>query len=144
MFIFQTQEQGISSRCTRAKLSTSSWRCTKEESSDSAPIKFSTSKAASWSLANAANNQKQEIPWHQTLSVAISTGVFLIYFLYLREENDLDLELSRPLFERVPHLEESQLKIAIKYAQEHGKDTKELEERLVQLHEEKGTDTPNQ
>lgn len=75
----------------------------------------------------------RDVPWYQPLSICVSIGAFLVYFLILREENDLDIELNYTLFERVPKLEEHQLKVALDYYRHHGKDTKELEERLAEI-----------
>lgn len=106
---------------------------------DNVPIKFSTSKAASWSMSNTIIAPKRDSPWYQPISIITSISVFLIYFLVLREENDFDLELNYSLFERLPHLEEPQLKVAIDYFRREGKDTKDLEKRLAELQLNKQT-----
>ncbi|CAL4237919.1 unnamed protein product, partial [Meganyctiphanes norvegica] len=41
----------------------------------------------------------------QTYSVCASVATFLIYFLYLREPNDVDEEMSRPIWERLPGID---------------------------------------
>ncbi|KAK7111489.1 uncharacterized protein [Littorina saxatilis] len=113
-------------------------RCAKEnQKTGSGPIPFSNSKAASWSMTNSVVIPVRTAPWYQTISISISLGAFLIYFLVLREENDLDVELNYSLFERVPQLEEHQVKLALDYFRRQGKDTRELQERLAEIQAEK-------
>ncbi|KAK7494418.1 hypothetical protein BaRGS_00014310 [Batillaria attramentaria] len=109
----------------------------RKETSEEGPIRFTGSKAASWSMTNAKIAPKLDAPWYQPISVALSLGVFLFYFLFLREENDLDIELNYTLFERVPGMEENQLKVAIDYNRMYGKDTTELERRLAEIQQNK-------
>lgn len=104
---------------------------------DEGPVAFSTSRAASWSMTNVLMAPKRDIPWYQPLSVVCSVGAFLIYFLCLREENDLDMELNYSLFERVPQLEEHQLKLVLEYNRSEGKDTADIEKRLSELQRQK-------
>lgn len=82
---------------------------------------------------------KTDAPWYQPVSIAISAGLFLMYFLFLREENDLDIELNYTLFERVPGMEEHQIKVALEYNRMYGKDTTELERRLADIQQHKQT-----
>ncbi|KAL5017795.1 hypothetical protein ScPMuIL_003517 [Solemya velum] len=98
-----------------------------------APVRFSQSEAARWSASETFSSSSKERPFYQPLSVGISTFVFLIYFCLLREENDLDEELSQSLFERIPVLEEQQIKVMMKYNKEQGLSTKDLETRLEEL-----------
>ena len=58
---------------------------------------------------------------------------FSIYFLYLREENDLDDEMGKSIFERVPGLEEQHLIGRIHYFKSQGVDTTELQQRLEEI-----------
>lgn len=97
------------------------------------PVKFSTSKAGSWNSSKSYATPQRDVPVYQPFCVSISLIVFLVYFLYLREENDLDEELNKSLFERVPGLEQKQIELSIKYNREHGKPTDELEARLAEL-----------
>lgn len=82
----------------------------KKELPDDGAVKFSESKAAKWSMAKANITSRRDVPQYQLFSVVGSVSVFLIYFLYLRQPNDLDEELNVSLFEHVPGLEQ-QLKI---------------------------------
>jgi hypothetical protein len=70
------------------------------------------------------------MPDIQPFVVVSSVAAFLIYFLYLREENDIDEEMKKPLWEKVPGLERQQLEMLLKYNAEHGIQTKEIIERL--------------
>lgn len=62
-----------------------------------------------------------------------SVAAFLIYFGILREENDIDENMYKPLFETVPHLEVPMLEAAIRDYQQLGRSTVELEKRLQEL-----------
>ncbi|CAL7934907.1 unnamed protein product [Xylocopa violacea] len=53
------------------------------------PIKFSTSKAATFPAAY-TTSEAQNRPWYQGMVVSGSLAVFMIYFCLLREENDID------------------------------------------------------
>lgn len=57
--------------------------------------------------------------------------------MFIREENDVDIELNKSLFERVPGLEEQQVKMAIKHGQERGMDTTDLEMRMTEILDQK-------
>lgn len=93
------------------------------------PIPFSQSKAASWNSQLSFSPPAKDVPWYQPFSVLGSTTIFLVYFLFLREENEMDIELNQTLYERVPALEKNQLTGAIKYHKESGEDTSALEKR---------------
>ncbi|KAH6942698.1 hypothetical protein HPB50_009264 [Hyalomma asiaticum] len=69
------------------------------------PVVYSTSKAAQWKAAQTFRTPTTDVPAAQRWSVLLSISVFLIYFLVLREENDLDEHLSRPITDTVPDLE---------------------------------------
>lgn len=57
----------------------------------------------------------------------------MIYFFILREENDIDQQLERSLFESVPGLEETQLILNYKYNLEHNLDNKPIVQRMKEL-----------
>ena len=128
----------LCSRLAVRQLSVTCQRCTgKKQASDEGPIPFSSSKAASWSMTKSVVLPARDVPWYQPLSICLSVSAFLIYFLVLREENDLDIELNYTLFERLPQLEEHQVKVALDYYRQQGKDTRELEERLAEIQRNK-------
>ncbi|XP_003708317.1 uncharacterized protein LOC100883345 [Megachile rotundata] len=53
------------------------------------PIKFSTSKAATWP-AGFSSDKHLDRPTYQSEIIALSLIVFYVYFTMLREENDID------------------------------------------------------
>jgi len=97
------------------------------------PIKFSTSKAALWKASDThgGGSGKDDMPRFQPLVISLSVGVFLLYFLYLREENDIDEMMKQPLWERVPGLERKQLEVLLQYNEEHGLPTADILNRLA-------------
>lgn len=70
------------------------------------PVTYSTSKAAAWKAEQSFRSPNYDkVPDAQRWSVLASLTAFLLYFLVLREENDFDQYLARPLTETVPDLE---------------------------------------
>jgi hypothetical protein len=57
----------------------------------------------------------------------------MIYFCILREENDIDVHLSKPLFDTVPQLEASTLITVYKHNLETNKDNTEVIKRLIEI-----------
>lgn len=55
----------------------------------------------------------------------------------MREENDIDEQLSVSLYERVPGLEEKQLHVDLRNNKAKGLDTKEIEQRLAVLKQQR-------
>ncbi|XP_046581920.1 uncharacterized protein LOC124289352 [Haliotis rubra] len=120
--------------CARAVHATCAWRAAKARKIDgNEAIPFTSSKAASWKTQDSFGPPPRDMPWYQPISISLSLAVFLTYFMFIREENDVDLELNKSLFQRVPGLEEHQVKMAIKHGQERGLDTKDLELRLTEI-----------
>lgn len=74
-----------------------------------------------------------DVPWFQTYVVCGSVAIFLIYFCILREENDVDLELEKSLYDRVPGLEHTQLVINYKYNRENNIDNTDIVARLKEI-----------
>lgn len=73
---------------------------------DDKPVAYSTSKAATWKAEQSFRSPNYDkIPEAQRWSVLASLSAFLLYFLVLREENDFDEYLARPLTETVPDIE---------------------------------------
>lgn len=59
--------------------------------------------------------------------------------IYRREENDVDLELSGKLYDKVDGLEKADILNSIRYNEDKGMDTTQLRERLrvlIELEEE--------
>jgi hypothetical protein len=59
----------------------------------------------------------------------------MLYFCFFREENDIDEELGKSLYERIPGLEKVQLQEAYRYNSMHGHDTSVITARLQELQE---------
>lgn len=75
----------------------------------------------------------RDVPRYQAPIVIASVVIFLVYFTILREESDWDEEINKSLYERIPGLEEVQLRQSIQAAAAEGKDTAELQARLRQI-----------
>ncbi|XP_035788078.1 uncharacterized protein LOC118464671 isoform X2 [Anopheles albimanus] len=85
-----------------------------EESSQN-PLKYFGSQASRWTARNSRSGPKRDIPWFQP------------------EENDIDQNLGRSLFEHVPGLEEKQLILSYHYNKENGLPTGDIELRMTEL-----------
>lgn len=109
----------------------------KIEATENEPIKFSTSPAARRTVTPVIRNTKaDDMPWYQPYSVVASVAVFLIYFCMLREENDVDLEFNKTLYDRIHGLEKEQLLQSYKYNKENGMSVVDIEKRLKEIEEE--------
>ncbi|KAL7287456.1 hypothetical protein TKK_0018561 [Trichogramma kaykai] len=72
------------------------------------PIKWSQSEASKWKAEySRAGGPPIERVWWSEYSVMISVAAFMIYFCYLREENDLDERIYAPLTETVVGIEKA-------------------------------------
>ncbi|RNA27006.1 hypothetical protein BpHYR1_047356 [Brachionus plicatilis] len=95
------------------------------------PVKYSTSKAKTWDSINSFTSKTTRTqPTSQPFIVALSTFIFLAYFILIREENALDKKVSRPLEESVPDIKEMTLKHQILQYEQMGLNTRELREAL--------------
>ncbi|KAK6171092.1 hypothetical protein SNE40_019351 [Patella caerulea] len=97
------------------------------------PIKFTSSKAATWSSVDSFGPPPKQIPDIQVYSVIFSVASLLIYFAFLREENDLDNELESTLMERFPGYEEDELQKAISVGEISKQDVSKLKARLAEI-----------
>ncbi|KAJ9578698.1 hypothetical protein L9F63_005060 [Diploptera punctata] len=98
------------------------------------PVQYSTSKAASWKAsATRSGEDFQDSPWYQSYVISGSLTVFLIYFCILREENDMDEELGKSLYDRISGLEERQLEIVYDFNEQRGHDNTAVVARLNEL-----------
>ncbi|CAL1526329.1 unnamed protein product [Lymnaea stagnalis] len=98
---------------------------TKKNEISSEPYKFTISAANIPTLPKSGPINK-----YQPYIVTVSLAIFMIYFFFLREENDIDQQLNTSLFRRVPNLEEPHLRQAIPQMRDSGMDTTEAEIRL--------------
>lgn len=104
------------------------------EQDRNAPVKFSTSQAAKCRAEyTRSGSSGTRVPVAQPYIINLSLVVFMLYFCILREENDIDVQLSGNLYKKVPGLEEANLKLAIEYNESHGLDTIELQKRLDEI-----------
>ncbi|PSN34112.1 hypothetical protein C0J52_14197 [Blattella germanica] len=109
------------------------------EKSPETPVQYSKSKAASWKAVDSRSGGQidSNSPWYQPYVVSGSLAIFMIYFCIIREENDMDEELGRSLYDRIPGLEEKQLQITYDYNEVHGHDNTAVIARLNELKDEK-------
>jgi len=103
------------------------------------PLPFSKSKAASWSAKSSFSGRQKidEEPWYQPFVISFSFAAILLWFCVLREENDLDRELDKTLYDRVAGMEEKQLELSLIHNQSQGLSTKEIRERLNEIRSSK-------
>lgn len=73
---------------------------------DDKPIPFSTSKAAHWKAEYSRAPPDVRV-WYTPHVVTASVMLFMIYFCILREENDLDDLIYRPLPETLKGIEKA-------------------------------------
>ena len=104
----------------------------KRSSDFTEPVKFSTSNAKSWDSINTFIPESvRGRPKSEPLFIIGSLFVFTLYFLFLREPNEIDAKLSMPLEELVPNIRELTLKNQIKQYESMGLDTGELKRALA-------------
>lgn len=101
------------------------------------PIKFSQSPAKSYKASVTRSGVEEPRLWYEPFVILGSLTIFLIYFCVLREENDIDKELSRSLYSRIEGLEEVQLRMSLRYNLDNGLDTTAIIQRLQEIEEEK-------
>ncbi|CAG9767078.1 unnamed protein product [Ceutorhynchus assimilis] len=104
---------------------------------DDGPIKFSTSRAIAYKAKTTRTGIEAVRLWYEPYVLILSVGVFLLYFCILREENDIDKDLSRNLYSRIEGLEELQLRASLKYNLTNGLDVIDIRNRLEEIEEEK-------
>ena len=117
--------------------------CSKVEINENVPIKFTTSAASGKVIKPIIRNTEEQMPWYQPYSVVGSVAVFLIYFCILREENDVDLEFTKTLYDRIKGLEKEQLLQSYKFNKEQGKSVEEIEKRLQEIEIEEAKSAAN-
>lgn len=112
---------------------------TNTEPNENEPVKFSTSPAAKKKVAPVLKMNNNDMPWYQPYSVVASVAVFLIYFCILREENEIDAEFSKSLYDRIPGLEKQQLLMSYRYNKEQGLSVEDIEKRLKEIQAEESS-----
>ncbi|CAF0778242.1 unnamed protein product [Brachionus calyciflorus] len=118
-------------RITPRRLFSISSKNLKDSKISDEPIKYSTSKAKTWdSIDSFMSKTARTTPKSQPIIVSLSVLAFLLYFILIREENELDKKVSRPLEESVPNIKEMTLKHQILQYEQMGLNTRELREAL--------------
>jgi len=97
------------------------------------PIKFSTSLASQWKAHDTHTNINSEAHPYTAIIFSVSTAVLLLYFCVFREENDIDEEMKKSLWERIPGLERQQLKVVLEYNKQVGMPTADIRKRMAEL-----------
>ena len=100
------------------------------------PYRFSTSGARSWSSFDSFSTVR-DAPVYEPYIIYGSLGIFMLYFLVLREENDIDEKLSSSLYDRIEGLEEQTLLNNIRRGKQAGTDVSDLEARLKEIQTQK-------
>ena len=98
-------------------------------------MKYSTSNAMVWHVA--FTGQKDDRLSYEPPVVLLSIAALLIYFCVLRKENDVDIELTTSLYDRIEGLEEHQLRELLKYNGTEGAEAKDIINRLEEIEKSK-------
>ncbi|XP_044766552.1 uncharacterized protein LOC123322651 [Coccinella septempunctata] len=102
---------------------------------DDKPVKFTTSAAGKFKAKMALKEDDNRL-WYEPIVITLSLSVFLLYFLVLREENDIDEEMFTPLYNRIAGLEQVQLKSVIDHST-NKEEIAEAQKRLEEIKDEK-------
>ena len=103
----------------------------KRSSDFNEPVKFSTSNAKTWDPINTFIPENvRGRPKSEPLFVIGSIFMFAMYFMFLREPNEIDEKLAAPLEDMVPNIRELTLRNQIKQYESMGLDTNELKRAL--------------
>ncbi|KAF2895666.1 hypothetical protein ILUMI_10525 [Ignelater luminosus] len=124
------------STCSRILTSNVKYSTTKVEETNTEtdkPIAYTKSAASQWQAKSSRMGTATERLWYEPYVALGSIAVFMIYFCILREENDIDKEFDRTLYQRIKGLEEKQLWLALQYNEKHGLDTTEIKNRLEEI-----------
>lgn len=97
------------------------------------PISYTKSPASRWQAKSSRMGTDSERLWYEPYVTLGSIAVFMIYFCILREENDIDKEFDKTLYQRIRGLEEKQLWLSLQYNEEHGLDTTDIKKRLKEI-----------
>ncbi|KAJ8935643.1 hypothetical protein NQ318_010551 [Aromia moschata] len=101
------------------------------------PIQYSKSAAYQYRARITRTGEAVQRLWYEPYVIMGSLTIFMIYFTIIREENDIDEELSKSLYSRIHGLEEAQLKLSLEYNKEHGMETEAILARLKEIKEKK-------
>ncbi|XP_059613646.1 uncharacterized protein LOC132259862 [Phlebotomus argentipes] len=108
-------------------------KASKHDQQEDMAVKYTESQAGLWAAEQSRTGPKAAGVWYQPYVIVASLVVFMLYFCVIREENDIDLELQKSLYDRIEGLEETQLRISRTYNLENGLDVKDIDARLREL-----------
>lgn len=96
------------------------------------PVTYTTSKAFSYKTAETFRTDDKSPP-SQYYFVTISVAAFLVYFIYLREENDLDDKLYTP-WAGNEHILKTILEVQLKKTSDQ-EEAKKINDKIAELDE---------
>lgn len=76
------------------------------DDADDKPIPLSTTQAATWKAEHTRAPPNERV-WFAPHVISASVGLFMIYFCILREENDIDEIIYRPLPETLKGIDKA-------------------------------------
>lgn len=98
LFVFSEKKMRLLSVCTRNYAAKTNSEM--DEELLNKPLKYTSSPANEWKAVHSRIGSKAEFgPWYEPHIVSASVILFMLYFFVLREENDIDMMLERPLTE---------------------------------------------
>ncbi|XP_043674470.1 uncharacterized protein LOC122632082 [Vespula pensylvanica] len=101
--VFFARQTGLYNLLLQSNRKASSKDKIVDDDNSNEPIKYSTSKASTWLASQTRHPLPERHPYESDV-ITISLMIFMIYFFILREENDIDLSLNKPLLELVPKI----------------------------------------
>ncbi|XP_045212618.1 uncharacterized protein LOC123563719 [Mercenaria mercenaria] len=121
-----------------ARISTSVLNHKSESPKDSQPYPFMSKMKENQYRIEETFQVKENYNWKYQPHVIFGCIItFFVYFVFLREEHELDWAIAKQLYAGIPGLEEQDLRKSIEKAKKQGKDTTLYEERLNVLLAEK-------
>lgn len=125
--------RGAAWNATALRFKSDKARSVQQETEAEEPVPFSSSAAR---RSRPAYMTEADNPPSRTASWFLSLVAFGLWFFVLREESDWDENLSVSLYERVDHLEKTNLITAINYYQRNGMNPEPLVKRLAEIEAE--------
>ncbi|KAJ8957592.1 hypothetical protein NQ317_019262 [Molorchus minor] len=132
--LFTVSAFNCSNSCRRFAIRKFSVKSNTEETViEDGPIRYSKSAASQYKAKSTRVGNLEPRLWYESYVILVSLTVFLLYFTVVREENDIDQDLSRSLYSRISGLEQLQLKLSLEYNRQHGLETEAILERLKEI-----------
>lgn len=121
----------IVSKSLIARISTA---VTKQKSEESQPYPFmSKMRENKHRVADTFKAPETDRWKYQPFIMLGCTAIFLFYFCIWRDEHDVDIAISKYMYQAIPGLEEQDLRRSIAKAKKRGQDTLLYEKRLEEL-----------